>query len=257
MCGARSCDAGVLLPDAPALRAAVRETGGGHALVVEGGVAWESSGAFQEAVPALTEIWWVPAGRSRRQMSGGGAGPSAGGMSELAVGASFVQVNAPVSEALHETVVRRAMAYCPRSAVDAYAGTGATAVALARSGGGVRVVAIESDRDAAAQCRRALPAGSRAEAALVEDALPRALPADVVVLNPPRHGLTPPVTTALEDATPRPRAIIYVSCDPATLARDIARLPSWRLAWVSSFDMFPQTAHVETVCELVPAEASP
>jgi 23S rRNA (uracil1939-C5)-methyltransferase len=49
-----------------------------------------------------------------------------------------------------------------------------------------------------------------------------------------------------------PRAIIYVSCDPATLARDVGRLPGWRVAALTAFDMFPQTAHIETVCELVP-----
>jgi 23S rRNA (uracil1939-C5)-methyltransferase len=46
-----------------------------------------------------------------------------------------------------------------------------------------------------------------------------------------------------------------VSCDPATLARDVGRLPGWRIAGLRSFDMFPQTAHVETVCELVREEA--
>ena len=51
---------------------------------------------------------------------------------------------------------------------------------------------------------------------------------------------------------PPPRAIIYVSCNPSTLARDIARLPGYRIASLLAFDMFPQTAHVETVCELVP-----
>jgi tRNA/tmRNA/rRNA uracil-C5-methylase (TrmA/RlmC/RlmD family) len=48
---------------------------------------------------------------------------------------------------------------------------------------------------------------------------------------------------------------VYVSCDPATLARDIARLPGYRVDRVETFDMFPQTAHVETVCELVAAAA--
>jgi tRNA/tmRNA/rRNA uracil-C5-methylase (TrmA/RlmC/RlmD family) len=46
--------------------------------------------------------------------------------------------------------------------------------------------------------------------------------------------------------------VIYVSCDAATLARDVARLPGFRVASLRAFDMFPQTAHVETVCELVP-----
>ena len=79
-----------------------------------------------------------------------------------------------------------------------------------------------------------------------------ALPADVVLLNPPRVGVDAAVTGALAAGDPRPRAIIYVSCDPATLARDVSRLPGWRVASLDCYDMFPQTAHVETVCELVP-----
>ena len=82
-----------------------------------------------------------------------------------------------------------------------------------------------------------------------------ALPADVVLLNPPRGGLDQRVTTALQDVTRAPRAVLYTSCDPATLGRDLARLTRFRLASVRSFDMFPQTAHVETVCELVPEAA--
>ena len=54
-----------------------------------------------------------------------------------------------------------------------------------------------------------------------------------------------------------PRAVIYVSCDPATLARDLSRMPRYRVASLRSFDMFPQTAHVETVCELVPDVGTP
>jgi tRNA/tmRNA/rRNA uracil-C5-methylase (TrmA/RlmC/RlmD family) len=49
--------------------------------------------------------------------------------------------------------------------------------------------------------------------------------------------------------------VIYTSCDPATLGRDLARLSRYRLASVRAYDMFPQTAHVETVCELVPEAA--
>jgi tRNA/tmRNA/rRNA uracil-C5-methylase (TrmA/RlmC/RlmD family) len=72
-------------------------------------------------------------------------------------------------------------------------------------------------------------------------------------MNPPRVGLHERVTMTLEREPRRPRAIVYVSCDPATLARDLARLPGYRIASIETFDMFPQTAHVETVCELVPA----
>ena len=89
----------------------------------------------------------------------------------------------------------------------------------------------------------------------MEDALPHLLPADVVILNPPRTGVDARVITALRQSTPAPRAIIYVSCDPATLARDVARLDGWRVHALTCYDMFPQTAHVETVCELRPETA--
>ena len=91
--------------------------------------------------------------------------------------------------------------------------------------------------------------------ARVEDAIRNTLPADAVILNPPRAGVDARVTSALEKATSAVRAIVYVSCDPATLARDLSRLPGWKIAKLTAFDMFPQTAHVETVCELVPAAA--
>jgi 23S rRNA (uracil1939-C5)-methyltransferase len=135
--------------------------------------------------------------------------------------------------------------------IDAYAGGGDTAIPLAADG--VAVTAIELDRDAVTGFAGRLVPPSRAIVGRVEDHLSRALPADVVILNPPRAGVDARVTTALESATAPPRAIVYVSCDPATLARDVARLPRYRVADVRAFDMFPQTAHVETVCELVPS----
>ncbi|HKV50969.1 MAG TPA: hypothetical protein VJO52_07175, partial [Gemmatimonadaceae bacterium] len=164
--------------------------------------------------------------------------------------AAFSQVNAQVAAALGAHVVERVLAHAPAMVVDAYAGTGHTAIALASNTR--RVVAIELDADASAWCAARLPNGSRAVAAKVEDALPAALPADVVILNPPRAGVDRRVTNVLESARDTTRAIVYVSCDPATLARDVARLPGWRVASLVSFDMFPQTAHVETVCELLP-----
>jgi tRNA/tmRNA/rRNA uracil-C5-methylase (TrmA/RlmC/RlmD family) len=121
---------------------------------------------------------------------------------------------------------------------------------------GVHVTAIEADADAAAACSRALPPGSHIIVDRVEHALARSLPADVVLLNPPRAGLSPAVRTALQEVEPPPRAILYVSCDPATLARDVAALSAWRMVSVEGFDMFPQTAHVETLCELAPERAA-
>jgi tRNA/tmRNA/rRNA uracil-C5-methylase (TrmA/RlmC/RlmD family) len=76
----------------------------------------------------------------------------------------------------------------------------------------------------------------------------------VVIVNPPRAGLDASVTAIL-DSSVRPGKLLYMSCDPATLARDIQRLPGYRVTSVQPYDMFPQTAHVEVVTELVPEVA--
>jgi 23S rRNA (uracil1939-C5)-methyltransferase len=141
----------------------------------------------------------------------------------------------------------------PATVIDGYSGAGELALALAARG--VRVSAIELDSDASSHAAVRLPEGSRAISARVEEVLASLLPADVVVLNPPRTGVDGRVTEQLEECDPAPRAIVYVSCNPATLARDLARLPRYRIASLRAYDMFPQTAHVETVCELVPVPA--
>src|SRR5690606_504061 len=131
-------------------------------------------------------------------------------------------------------------------------GTGAYASRLAASG--VRVTAIERDPAAAAFASRTLPPPSLSVAASVERALPDALPADLVIVTPPRGGLHARVAEFLAAGGERPSHLIYVSCNPATLARDVARLAGWQVDSVRAFDMFPQTAHVEVVCELVREE---
>jgi len=141
------------------------------------------------------------------------------------------------------------MSRSPKTVVDAYAGSGDTAVALADAG--ATVTAIELDAEAAEWSAARLPEGSKSVRGRVEDALPDALPADAVILNPPRAGVDDRVTEILEGLAQRPN-VVYVSCNPATLARDISRLPSYRIDSIRAFDMFPQTSHVETVCELVP-----
>ena len=231
------------LPSAKELRGALRlDDEHTASLTIEGGREWPSSEAFFAAVPRVAALWWIPELQSRRRLH---ARAAAG-----APGASFAQVNPAVAILLRRRVIATAMAHSPATAVDAYAGLGDTADELA--GKGVRVTAIELDRDAVAWSAGRLPAGSRALAGRVEEVLRDALPADIVILNPPRAGVDKRVTEILEAVRPAPMAIIYVSCDPATLARDVARLPHYRIASLDSFDMFPQTAHVETVCELVP-----
>jgi 23S rRNA (uracil1939-C5)-methyltransferase len=230
-------------PPESELRAFVQLTENGAAVVMEGGNAWPTRRAFFEAVPLATSLWWKPANRGRMLVA---ERASATG------DASFMQVNVEMGRALHAYVLQRARLHKPSSVVDAYAGSGATAIPLANDG--ATVTAIEADRDAVARCSAALPSGSRAIAARVEDVIASALPADLVLINPPRTGIHESVAATLETTTRPPRALVYVSCDPATLARDLQRMPRYRIASLQAFDMFPQTAHVETVCELIPEE---
>jgi 23S rRNA (uracil1939-C5)-methyltransferase len=230
------------LPDATELRASVRKTEQGFAFVVEGGAEWTTHFELFTAVPAMRELWWQASGKSRRRLHARG---------EHQAGASFTQVNPAVATKLRQWVCSIAAESRAKTAVDAFSGSGDIAVDLATLG--LRVTAIEIDRDASALCAARLPAGSRAVSSSVESALPRALPADLVVLNPPRAGLDARIPSLLQAESREPRALVYVSCDPATLARDIKRLNHYRVESLRAFDMFPQTSHVETVCHLVPA----
>jgi 23S rRNA (uracil1939-C5)-methyltransferase len=233
------------LPDADELRGGVRVDDEAAFLSLEGGDAWPRSERFFARVPDLAAVWWTPtAGPRRRLHSRTGADDA---------GAGFLQVNREVARALVVHVVEAAQRFAPRSLIDAYAGEGDFAINLAPSG--ARVITIESDETAASKSARILPEGSRAIAARVEDVLPSLLPVDVVILDPPRSGVDSRVTSALESAAGAVRGVIYVSCDPSTLARDLARMPSWRVQTLRCLDMFPQTAHVETVCVLVPEHA--
>lgn len=235
------------LPVATELRGAVRVDTEGHAsFVLEGGEAWPRASAFFDAVPSLRSLWWIPTDGHRRRM---GSRDADGSHPD----ASFAQINESTSALLSDHVLSRIRAYAPQHVIDAYAGAGTTAVALDEDG--VRVTAIEVDHDAATWAAQALSPRSRVVIDRAERVMKEVLPADVVVLNPPRTGVDRRVCDAVVASKPSPRAMIYVSCDPATLARDVARLPGWRIASMRCFDMFPQTAHVETVCELVPAAA--
>ncbi|HKW46058.1 MAG TPA: TRAM domain-containing protein [Gemmatimonadaceae bacterium] len=230
------------LPEEAELRGTVRLADDDIVVHLKGAAVWPTSVAFFDAVPSASALWWSAGNDAPRVLHERRHAPA---------GVSFGQINARVAEQLRAHVLERARAHAPETVVDAYAGAGETAIPLASSG--IRVTTIELDREAASLCARQLPERSRSLVGRVESLIAKALPADVVIVNPPRAGVHERVTSVLEDFSRRPRAIIYVSCDPATLARDLGRLPSYRIATIETFDMFPQTAHVETVCELVPA----
>ena len=229
-------------PDSRELRGSVRVTSGGATFVMIGGRAWPARDQFSAAVPSVSALWWEPEGEGlRRKLYDRRA--------DRSPSASFAQVNPEVAAELRSFVVSRITSLAPRLVIDAYSGAGHTAIALTSAG--LAVTAIELDADASAWAAQHLSPPSRAVHARVEDALLSHLPADVVILNPPRAGLDVRVTEILEAHAASARRLVYISCNPATLARDVSRLPGYRIESLRAFDMFPQTAHVETVCELV------
>jgi 23S rRNA (uracil1939-C5)-methyltransferase len=134
--------------------------------------------------------------------------------------------------------------------LDAYCGFGVRTVELALCE--AAVTGIDADRYAistAGMLAKAASVAPRLMADTVERALPKFLPADLVILNPPRRGVDRRALKAL--LRKPPQRIVYVSCDPATLARDLRLLSEgFQIAGLHAFDMFPQTAHVETVVTL-------
>lgn len=172
--------------------------------------------------------------------------------------AGFWQVHPAAPARLAELVLEALEPRSGETVLDLYGGAGLFARMLAeRVGRSGRVTVIESDpiacRDAAANLRDA-PATARVRKARVDQALaakPPA-PADLVVLDPPRAGAGAKVVKQI--AARAPRAIAYVSCDPATLARDVATFAAhgYRMEWLRALDCFPMTAHVECVAALVP-----
>jgi len=162
-------------------------------------------------------------------------------------GTTFEQVNEGVARLLLEYVGRHLSG---DSLVDAYCGSGFFAHAFAPR---LRVVAgIEWSEPAIASARRNAHPNETYHlgdvAALLGDVL-RATHPDTLVLDPPSEGLTPAV---IEQALTQPPArVLYVSCNPATFARDLRRLASaYRISEVQPFDMFPQTAEIEAVAVL-------
>ena len=146
--------------------------------------------------------------------------------------------------------------------LDLYAGAGLFASAPRRGGGGAdRVVAVEGSRQAAADARNNLRSvgavrvdvwHDRVSAATITRLHAAGVGPDLVVLDPPRAGAGTDVIRAI--VATEPRAVGYVSCDPATLARDVraAGDAGWRLAELRAFDAFPMTHHVECVAILTP-----
>ncbi len=166
---------------------------------------------------------------------------------------SFYQVNPAQTAVLYS----KALEYCDLqggdSVADAYCGVGTIALYTARFAGEVRGYEVVARAVEDARANTALNGikNARFYAGAVEKVLPEQVAAgyrpDVVVLDPPRAGCRPEVLQAA--AQSGARRVVYVSCDPATLARDIARLTAlgYALVEVQPVDMFPHTTHCEAV----------
>jgi tRNA/tmRNA/rRNA uracil-C5-methylase (TrmA/RlmC/RlmD family) len=213
------------------------------------------------AAPASTtpSVTLVPATGAARRVSGPARQVmAAAGRTWRVSGAGFWQVHPGAADTL-VAAVRDALVPRPGERVlDCYSGVGLFAAALAQDVGEQgRVWAVEADAGAIKDARRALhdlPGVELVEgtvaAALSDGRVPAA--ADLVVLDPPRRGAGAAVCRAL--AARAPRAIAYVACDPASLARDVATFAGlgYELAALRAFDCFPMTHHVECVAHLTP-----
>ena len=196
-------------------------------------------------------------GPSTRQLAGSARmREEVAGASFLMSPAAFFQTNVRAAEVL----VRLVCEAVPRASrvLDLYAGSGLFAIPLAA--GGNDVVAVEQSRlsiadgDAALKLNPAAQGRCRFIARRVESALASLRGADVVVLDPPREGCAPSV---LRDVFGRlnPSRAVYVSCNPEALATDLGQIcrNGYKISSIQPVDMFPNTAHIETVAVLVRA----
>ena len=181
-----------------------------------------------------------------------GAAPRLGGAARLRRHArAFFQANRFLTPALAGAVLGR----LPHGAavIDLYAGVGLFAVCAAASGW-ERVTAVEGDPVSAADLEsNATPFAAQLQVqhSSVEDAVARPLGWQdaTVIVDPPRTGMSRAALDGLLAA--RPRTIVYVSCDVATLARDARRLvdAGYAMGTLEAFDLFPNTAHVEALTD--------
>jgi 23S rRNA (uracil1939-C5)-methyltransferase len=213
-----------------------------------------SPSALAAAVPGLASYTWEDAGGGHRLLAGVPELEDVWQGIRFRLGPeAFLQANREVSARIDAFLEELVGDLRGRRVADLYAGVGARSIRWAAAG--AVVTAVESNPAACAAGRRAAEEAG-AEVRFVEGRVERhpliAREADVVVVNPPRTGLASVAASALAGEG-RARRLVYVSCDPATLARDLTRLaPRWSPAELLGFDAFPQTGHVETVVGFAP-----
>jgi tRNA/tmRNA/rRNA uracil-C5-methylase (TrmA/RlmC/RlmD family) len=229
--------------DAPSLAAALAAELGERL----SGVLWTRSRQLAETTAGgETELVWGDAELPERL-----------GELELRISPeAFFQTNTEMAEVLYGIAAEYAALEGWERVYDLYCGTGTIALALAPRAGEVWGIELveQAVADAIAAARRNEIANARFFAGDVRLALPellgRAGRPDVLVVDPPRAGLSQKVVRRIIDSGPR--RIVYISCNPTTLAPNAAQLveAGWVLRKVRPVDMFPQTHHVECVALL-------
>ena len=215
-----------------------------HIIAESAGEPWlnaeELRATLAGSVDGEVVCWWQPVDGAARVMAGPATGFPA---------TAFEQVNPGMGILARRWAVEQLGDVRGQTVWDLYGGVGDTAALLVE--GGANVVSVDADEKAVSWGRSRLPA-ARFIAARAEDVLPSLPAPHAVVVNPPRAGLHWDVALRLT-GEPVPK-LVYISCDPATLARDLGRLNvNYTVKHVRAFDLFPQTAHVETVAVLVAA----
>jgi tRNA/tmRNA/rRNA uracil-C5-methylase (TrmA/RlmC/RlmD family) len=172
----------------------------------------------------------------------------------------FWQVHPGAPDALVDAVLALLDIAAADICVDLYAGVGLFAGALAPLVPDGEVLAVENSVDATTAARANL--ADLGNVTVVNDRVDRWLKratdgADIVILDPPRKGAGTKVVASITALGPR--QVVYVACDPASLARDVAAFGAhgWELASLRAFDMFPMTHHVECVALITPPRPAP
>jgi 23S rRNA (uracil1939-C5)-methyltransferase len=221
--------------------------GGSHVVALtDDQRAWDAAPLARALGQEGVTLWWRP--------HGGAARAVAGAQSAYPV-LAFEQVHPAFGARIRDQAVSALGSVKGHRVWDLYAGTGETARAL--SDAGADVTAVEVDRSAVAWgiARTGAVLGRTGvtwRRGRVEDEAAALPDPDAVVANPPRTGLARAVAERLDmlAASGRLTRLVYLSCDAATLARDVRRLPHLRLTRLRAYDLFPQTAHVETLALL-------
>ncbi len=163
---------------------------------------------------------------------------------------SFFQTNTEVAAALYRDAAEWIDERDPRSVWDLYCGVGGFALHVGRPGR--TVLGVETSAEAVASATETASRSGSAAAFVAGDATAHALAAaevpELVVVNPPRRGIGDDLAGWLNAS--EVRTVLYSSCNPESLARDLAAMPAFAAVRARLFDMFPQTAHAEVLVRL-------